>query len=540
MNNFSRRGVGGGNQHVLDYLKRMRVESPGFYYAIEGGNESLNGNIFWADSTSRINYNYFGDTVRFDTSYHAGGYKVPFATFTGVNHHAQPVLFGCALLNNESEASLVWVLQTWLRAMHSKAPVSITTDVDRLIQMVVTHVLSDTRHRFCRWSVFRQTKENVAHTYQMHPSFDMELKKCVNDAESIEEFESCWELIMEKYYVTDNEWLQSMYSIRHQWVPVFMRDTFFGELPTSDGDNVRNSYFDGFVDSSTTIQVWIKQYEKAMTNWHQRELNADLDTSSSTLLKTPSPMEKQAANLFTRRIFLKFQEELVETLANQATKIDDSENIATYRVAKFGEEHKAHTVRFNGFEMKSTCSCQMFEFSGLICRHTLSVFREKNVLTLPSQYILNRWTRNAKNGDQGALEECPTLPAHSQVSTTFRYNNLRHEAMKFVEGGAKSVHMYNVAMNALQDAVKKVSDTKTKNFGSINGRLESGGRETQAISQLKAEKERKIRELKAELDAVNHQSEVYRSNLLTVLKDMEDEKLKLSVKVQNARLSLKE
>lgn len=54
------------------------------------------------------------------------------------------------------------------------------------------------------------------------------------------------------------------------------------------------------------------------------------------------------------------------------------------------------------------------------------------------------------------------------------------------------------------------------------------------------EKEKKISEMTAELENINQRCEVYRSNLLAVLRDMEEQKLKLSVKVQNARLSLKE
>ncbi|EEF47992.1 hypothetical protein RCOM_1564160 [Ricinus communis] len=50
------------------------------------------------------------------------------------------------------------------------------------------------------------------------------------------------------------------------------------------------------------------------------------------------------------------------------------------------------------------------------------------------------------------------------------------------------------------------------------------------------EKEKKIRELTAELESTNQRCEVYRANLLAVLRDMEEQKLKLSVKVQNARL----
>ncbi|TKY57569.1 FAR1-RELATED SEQUENCE 9 [Spatholobus suberectus] len=58
--------------------------------------------------------------------------------------------------------------------------------------------------------------------------------------------------------------------------------------------------------------------------------------------------------------------------------------------------------------------------------------------------------------------------------------------------------------------------------------------------QSVAEKQKKIQELTAELEVTNQRCEVYRANLLAVLKDMEEQKLKLSVKVQNARLSLKE
>lgn len=544
------RTLGGGGQHVLDYLKRAQAENPSFFYALQDDHDHSTANIFWADATSRMNYIYFGDTVRLDTTYRMNRYRVPFAAFTGLNHHGQPVLFGCALLLNESDSSFVWLIQTWLHAMSGRFPISITTDPVRLIQMAVAQVLPETRHRFCKWSIFKETQEKLAHVYQTHPTFEMEFNQCVNETETVDEFESCWESLLERYYLVDNDWLQSMYNARHQWVPVFIRDTFFGDLSRTDcGGDSLNSFFDGYVNAMTTIQLLIKQYEKAVASWHEKELKADYDTTNTTpVLKTPSPMEKQAANLYTRRIFMKFQEELVETLANPATKIEDSGMITAYRVAKFGEELKAHTVRFNAFEMKASCSCQMFEFSGIICRHILSVFRAKNVLTLPSEYLLKRWTRNAKGGgvvDEQALE----LPNNSQESLTVRYNNLRQEAIKFVEEGAKSIHFYNVAMDALQEASKKVAATKKQRSGATQGSTLANGanqemhtdEENQTMPyQSAAEKEKKIRELTAELESTNQRCEVYRANLLAVLRDMEDQKLKLSVKVQNARLSLKE
>jgi hypothetical protein len=476
MSGSRQRTLGGGGQQVLDYLKRMHAENPAFFFAVQGDNDHGGGNIFWVDAISRMNYSYFGDAVIFDTTYRTNRYRVPFASFTGFNHHGQPVLFGCALILNDSESSFIWLFETWLNAMSGRHPVSITSDPDRLIQVAVAQVLPETRHRFCKLAIFRETQEKLSHLYQSHPTFETEFRKCIDETDTIEEFESCWQLLLERYYAMGNEWLQTMYNARQQWVPVFMRNSFFGEVSRTEGSEGVNSFFDGFVNALTTLQMLIKQYEKAIASWHDLELKADYETTNTTpVLKTPSPMEKQAANLYTRRIFMKFQEELVETLANPATKIDDSGTVTTYRVAKFGEDHKAHTVTFNSFEMKVSCSCQMFEYSGIICRHILAVFRAKNLLTLPSQYILKRWTRNAKSGtvlDEHASE----LTNSSRESLTVRYNNLRREAIKYVEEGAKSIHIYNVAMDALKEAAKKIAVVKTQSPGAPkSGTLVNGG-----------------------------------------------------------------
>ncbi|XP_028792864.1 protein FAR1-RELATED SEQUENCE 9 [Neltuma alba] len=549
MSGTRQRPFGSGANYVLDYLKRMQAESPAFFYAVQGDNDHAGGNIFWVDGTSRMNYSYFGDSVILDTTYKTNRYKVPFASFIGFNHHGQPVLFGCALILNESESSFIWLFRTWLQAMSGRHPVSITSDLDPFIRVAVAQVLPQTRHRFCKWSIFRETREKLAHLCQSHPAFESEFKKCVNESETIVEFESSWDSLLNRYYIMDNEWLQSLYNARQRWVPVYLRDTFFAEISLNEGNEALNIFFDGYVNASTTIQILVKQYEKAVSTWHERELKADYDTTNtSPVLKTPSPMEKQAASLYTRKIFMKFQEELVETLANPATKTDESGALITYRVAKFGENQKAHIVTFNSFEMKANCSCQMFEYSGIICRHILAVFRAKNVLTLPPQYVLKRWTRNVKTGallDEHASE----YTSNSHESLTVRHNNLRQEAIKYVEEGAKSIHIYHVAMKYLQEAAKKVSAVKIQSAGTTEGSaLADRGRDGMlAVDEdglptytSVEEKQKKIKELTAELRSTNERCEVYRANLLSVLRDMEEQKLKLSVKVQNARLSLKE
>ncbi|XP_044469437.1 protein FAR1-RELATED SEQUENCE 5-like [Mangifera indica] len=555
MRSSRQRTLGGDTQLLLDYLRNKQLEDPAFFYAVQGDEDQCMSNIFWADPKARTNYTFFGDTVTFDTTYRSNRYRLPFAPFTGVNHHGQPILFGCALLINESEASFVWLFKTWLEAMSGRPPVSVTTDHDRVIRVAVTQVFPQTRHRFCKWHIFKECQEKFSHVLLEHPNFEAELHKCVNFTESVEEFESCWLSMIDRYDLRDNEWLQAIYADRRQWVPVYVRDTFFAEISITQHSDSINSYFDGYVNASTTLQLFVKQYEKALESRYEKEVKADYDTiNTAPVLKTPSPMEKQAAELYTRKLFMKFQEELVETLTF-STKVEDEGEITTYQVAKFGEIHKSYNVNFNVREMKVSCSCQLFEFCGLLCRHILTVFRVTNVLTLPSRYVMKRWTRNAKSGL--ILEDRTSdLLISSKESLTLRYNNLRHEAFKLVDDGLKSLDIYNVVMGALQEASDKVALAK-KNGGiiAVSNRTsredhQFQGSQTNITScdhqwglQQPAsadDQDRKIQKLSRQLERAQRKCELYRANLLSVLKDIEEQKLQLSVKVQSIKLGMKD
>ncbi|XP_019177388.1 PREDICTED: protein FAR1-RELATED SEQUENCE 5-like [Ipomoea nil] len=559
MKSSKQRTLGGDPKILLDYLKQKHAENPAFFYAVQGDEDQCMSNVFWADLNARNSYTYFGDTVTFDTTYRSNRYRLPFAMFTGVNHHRQPVLFGCAFLPNESEASFVWLFKTWLTAMSGKGkpPVSITTDHDRLIRLAVTQVFPETRHRFCMWHIFKECQEKLSDVLSKHPNFEAEFYKCVSVTESIEEFESCWLSLIDRYDLRENEWLKTIFADRGQWVPVYLRNTFFAEMSMTQHSDSLNSYFDGYINASTTLQQFVKQYEKALESRYEKEVKADYDSiNTAPVLKTPSPMEKQASEVYTRKLFAKFQGELVETLGFFATKVEDQELITTYQVSKFGESHKSYLVRYNVGDMKASCSCQMFEFCGLLCRHILTVFRITNLLTLPSQYILKRWTKNAKSsvvldeGTNNLLNSC-------RESLTQRYNNLQNEALRYVDESAGDEEICNVALDALREAANKVAIAKRNSdkLSIVNGPgdiqectiLLSHANTRSQDHQLDPgkplpldEQDRKIQSLSWQLEHAEQKCEAYRASLLSILKDIEQQKLQLVVKVQNIKFGLKD
>ncbi|KAI4323665.1 hypothetical protein L6164_023252 [Bauhinia variegata] len=450
-----KRTLGRDAQNLLNYFKKMQAENPGFYYAIQLDDGNQMTNVFWADARSRAAYNYFGDAVVFDTMYRPNQYQVPFAPFTGVNHHGQLVLFGCALLLDESESSFTWLFRTWLSAMNDRPPISLTTDQDRAIQAAIAQVFPGTRHCICKWHILREGQERLAHIYLAHPSFYGELYSCISSSETIEDFESSWQSLLDKYDLQKNEWLQSVYNARQQWAPVYFRGTFFASLSLNHGVS---SFFDSYVNQRTTIPFFFKQYEIALEHSLEKEIEADNDTICITpVLKTPSPMEKQAAHLYTKKIFAKFQEELVETFVYTANNIEGNRVVSKYRVVKYEHDHKAYIVTLDHSELKANCSCQMFEYSGILCRHILTVFTVTNVLTLPLHYILKRWTRNAKS----STEPDEHIPDARGIETlTARFNSLCRESIKLAEEGAVGLETYNAAMSALKEAGKKVALVK--------------------------------------------------------------------------------
>ncbi|XWS57073.1 hypothetical protein CRYUN_Cryun09bG0140300 [Craigia yunnanensis] len=456
-----RRTLGRDAQNLLNYFKKMQAENPGFFYAIQLDDDNRMTNVFWADARSRTAYNYFGDAVIFDTMFRPKQYQIPFAPFTGINHHGQMVLFGCALLLDECESSFTWLFRTWLSAMNDRPPVSITTDQDRAIKAAVSQVFPETCHCICKWHILREGQERLAHFYLAYPSFYGELYSCINFSETIEDFELSWSALLDKYDLHKNEWLHAVYNARKQWAPVYFHGTFFATLSSNQGVS---SFFDGYVNQQTTIPLFFKQYERALEHSLEKEIEADYDTICTTpMLKTPSPMEQQAANLYTKKVFSKFQEELVETFVYTANKIEGDGIVSKYRVAKYEHDHKAYFVMLNVSEMKASCTCQMFEYSGILCRHILTVFTVTNVLTLPSHYILKRWTRSAKSWV--GLDEQHANPQCIKTLTT-RFNNLCQEAFKLAEEGAVAPETYNAAISALRESGKKIAFVK-KNVAKV-------------------------------------------------------------------------
>ena len=85
-------------------------------------------------------------------------------------------------------------------------------------------------------------------------------------------------------------------------------------------------------------------------------------------------------------------------------KIEKNGTFYKYKVTSSYDQNDAFTMSLN-LELKACeCECQLFEFKGIVFRNMLSIFQLKNILEIPSHYILQRWTKEANKGVKN--DEC--------------------------------------------------------------------------------------------------------------------------------------
>lgn len=448
-------GEGGDSQGLLDYLKKIQANDPAFFHAIQVDKNSCLMNVFWADARAKLAYQHFGDAVTFDTTYKKNKYMMPFVTFSGVNHHLQPVLFGCALLMEDTESSFVWLFETWLTAMSGKEPCSLVTDQNRAMKAAIGKIFPNTCHRFCKWHILSRTKQKLAHTYSVHPTLRDELESCVIRSETIDTFETTWISILDAYDLRKNTWLQAIYNIRQKWVPLYQMDTFCAEISKAQKFETMNDFYKKHFSTKATLEVFLTQFDLSIENRYEEEAKADTETSLNLVTtKTASPMEKQAARIYTKEVFIKFQEEFTESLGYIIRKTKDG-CISKYNIMKDEDSSDAFCVTYNASTKMAKCSCKYFEFSGILCRHILGVFLIVDPRLLPPDYFLKRWTRKAR--DDGLLEYIGDNHHEDACqSITSRYDVLCADAIRCAEKGSGSESVYKAAKDILQKAYEEV------------------------------------------------------------------------------------
>ncbi|XP_012575559.1 protein FAR1-RELATED SEQUENCE 5-like [Cicer arietinum] len=233
-----------GGHENVPFVKEMEQNSD-FFYDIDFDDDFHVRNVFWANARSRAAYEYFGDVVTFDTTYLTNKYDMPFVAFVGVNHHG-------------------------------KAPLGIVTDQCKAMKNAI--------------------------------EFKFALKEAVYDTVTKEAFEEKWRSFIEKFELQQNDWLNGLYNEHHRWAPTLQMKYFWAGMSTTQRSESIHSFFDGYINSPTSLNQFVKQYDNALKSRVEKEFEADFNSIGTTIsCGSNSSIEKQFQGEYTHAKFKEVQ-----------------------------------------------------------------------------------------------------------------------------------------------------------------------------------------------------------------------------------------
>ncbi|RVW78093.1 Protein FAR1-related sequence 5 [Vitis vinifera] len=352
----------GDAEGALAYLCGKSEMDPSFYYKYNVDEDNHLANLFWADSTSKLDYSCFGDVLAFDTTYRTNAYKKPLVILVGINHHHQTIVFGCALLVDESVSTYTWVLETFLDAMNNKKPLSVITDGDKAMRKAIKRIFPDSCHRLCAWHIQRNAFTNV-HV----KDFTNHFSKCMFMEGTVEEFECAWNDMLEMFNLHGHKWVTDIYAKRSRWAEAYLRGHFFAGMKSTQRCESMNAYLNRFLKTRLKLFEFVKHFDRALSRIRHNEAKAEFETHHSSAVLTTKlyALEKYAGTVFTRQSFLKFRDEM-----------------------------KNAELFFLDRSMK--CTCMMFESVGFPCPHMIVVMKIEHLEEIPETCIMKRWSKLAK------------------------------------------------------------------------------------------------------------------------------------------------
>ncbi|KAL5712950.1 hypothetical protein ACHQM5_015071 [Ranunculus cassubicifolius] len=277
---------------------------------------------------------------------------MPFAPFTGVNHHLQSIQFGCALMLDETEDSFVWAFETFLGAMGGRHPISIITDQDKAMGLAIARVFPNSRHRYCLWHILKKFPMYLSHVYFKKSAFKRAIKFCIRGTYRITDFEKMWNELMVKY---------ELVGIRDKWAPVYHLSTFYAAMNTTGRSEGMNSFYKDFFTYLITLIEFVHKNEKCLMRIAQRERDEDHTSEhKDRLVKETSFLLDHASRLYTRNVYVKFKEQWDKSIMNfklQGTKKVDDTTIYTY-ISRKKDDNREWNAEFNSKTLEGKCECQ--------------------------------------------------------------------------------------------------------------------------------------------------------------------------------------
>ncbi|XP_045803583.1 protein FAR-RED IMPAIRED RESPONSE 1-like isoform X2 [Trifolium pratense] len=378
---------------ALSYLSGKASNDPMLYAKFTTTGDGRLKLLFWADGCSISDFLCFHDVLAIDMTHEKNSYNCPLVIFSGCNHHSQTIIFGCALVSDETIETYKWVLKSFLEAMRNKHPKVVVTNGDEVMMEAIKHAFPDSCHQLCVWNLHKNACKNVESS-----SFPEDFKKAIYSNFTPKEFEDFWIKMVAGHKIVGNEWVSKTFENRSLWATAYLRDKLFGRVQTTCHCETIDSIIKKYIRKKSSVFEFMHDFEETLRKHRNDELMADNKSLfSEPVLTTPLPeFEKDAAKIYTAELFKEVKEQILLAGALNVIERMVNEKKVIFKITKYCHPSIETKVVYDTSKSAFYCVCRHFESRGIPCSHIFRAMIFEHVDHIPSSLILTRWTKNAK------------------------------------------------------------------------------------------------------------------------------------------------
>ncbi|KAL9397291.1 hypothetical protein Peur_011544 [Populus x canadensis] len=371
---------------LLEMCKYKKDNDPNFKYNFHIDANKRLEQIAWSYASSIQSYEAFGDSIIFDTTHRLDTYDMILGIWIGVDNHGTNCFFGCVLLRDENTESFSWALKTFLEFMDGKAPETILTDQNMWLKEAISVEMPGTKHAFCIWHIIAKFSDWFSVPLgSQYDKWKAEFHRLYG-LQSVEDFEIGWRNMVDAYGMHGNKHIISLFALRTFWALPYLRCYFFAGMTSTFQSESINAYIQRVLNAQS-LDNFVEQVAAAVEFKEPGPRQKMQRKVHKISLKMGSPIESHAATVLTPYAFNKLQEELVLAPQYASLMVDESYFIVRIHTDMDGG-CKVIWIPHDEF---ISCSCHLFEFSGILCRHVLRVLSTNNCFHIPDRYLPVRW-----------------------------------------------------------------------------------------------------------------------------------------------------
>ncbi|XP_051221251.2 protein FAR1-RELATED SEQUENCE 7-like [Lolium perenne] len=353
---------------TIGIMEKRKRDDPEFFFDYKLGKGGKLLHLFWCDSQSRQDYADFGDVLVFDKD-----------------------------VQNKSEVTYKWLLETFLKAMYQK-PKGIIIDGDAAMIAAVGKVFPGVWYRVCTWHIEKNMKKHIdslAHN---------EFRSLLYYTTSEQVFEERWRAFVEKHQTElTKEWMKRMYRRKKLWSAAYLANGYFLGMKSNQRSESLNSTLHTHLDFGLTMVDMVVRYENNSSRVREEEARQDtIDSQTVPVAVTRyKDIEMSAARKFTATNFYLVQGELKKIGGLEIVdQLGCAGGLTTFVVSWMNNRKYLFSVEYRpeSKEETITCSCRRMYRKGLPCKHILFVLHFVGCSEIPNCCVLRRFSKDARYG----------------------------------------------------------------------------------------------------------------------------------------------